>query len=402
MRVLHVIPGIAPRYGGPSAVILPMCAALARLGVQVEIATTDADGAGHRLDSSSISSCPVPVHLFRRDFSERWKYSRGLSRALSRHASDYDILHVHALWSFATTAACAAGRRHGTPVIVRPCGMLSPYTWGRSAWKKQLYWWAVERRNLAGARAIHVTSTAEAAEVRALRLPATVRTVIVPNGVDAAAWGVELRPDHLRQRCGGRAGDRPIVLFLSRLHPKKGIVRYLLPAFARLKTDAFLAIAGGADEHAPEHEAEVQAAVQQLGLDDRVALLGPVSPDERWWLYDGAAVFVLPSRSENFGIVVTEAMARGVPVVVSNAVQACEHVKQAGGGRIVSLDEENVATALDEILTHMETGKILGQNGRGYVRRHLSWDRIAATLLQLYNTTASSTLASNPCESLIS
>jgi glycosyltransferase involved in cell wall biosynthesis len=401
MRVLHVIPGIAPRYGGPSAVIMPMCAALARLGVQVEIATTDADGAGRRLDSSLVRSCPVPVHLYRRDFSERWKYSRALSRALSRDAGNYDILHVHALWTFATAAACAAARRHGTPVIVRPCGMLSPYTWSRSAWKKQVYWWAVERRNLASARAIHVTSTAEADEVTALQLPSTARTVVVPNGVDAAAWEVEPRPDYLRQRCGGRAGNRPIVLFLSRLHPKKGIVDYLLPAFARLKADAFLAIAGGADEHAPEHEAEVRTAVQRLGLAERVALLGSVSPDARWWLYDGAAVFALPSRSENFGIVVAEAMARGVPVVVSDAVQACEHVKQAGGGRIVSLDEEKLADALDDVLANREAGKILGQNGRVYARTNLTWDRIAATLLQLYNATVSSPMALNPSESPI-
>src|SRR5690348_14224556 len=138
MRVLHVIPGIAPRYGGPSAAILPMCGALSRVpGLQVEIATTDADGAGRALTQDEVPPCPAPLHLFRRDFSERWKVSRGLGGWLWRHAGEYDLLHVHALWTFSTAAACAAARRHGVPVVIRPCGMLSDYTWGRSPWKKR-------------------------------------------------------------------------------------------------------------------------------------------------------------------------------------------------------------------------------------------------------------------------
>jgi glycosyltransferase involved in cell wall biosynthesis len=382
MRVLHVIPGIAPRYGGPSTAILPMCAALSRLpGLQVEIAATDADGAGRAIDPKSLPPCPVPLHLFRRDFSEQWKFSRGLAGWLWHHARDYDLLHVHALWSFSTAAACAAARRHGVPLVVRPCGMLSPYTWERGAWKKRLYWLAVERRNLAGARWIHVTSRGEAEEVEALGLPPPV---VIPQGIDEAAWQIESRPDYLRGRCGDLAGDRPIVLFLSRLHPKKGVTDYLLPAFARLKSDAVLAIAGGPDEHEPGYEAQVRAAVERLGLSRRVVLLGPVRPEERWWLFDGAAAFVLPSHSENFGIVVAEAMARGVPVVVSDAVQASDHVLRAAAGRVVPLDVGAVASALDRLLGAPTTSTAMGERGRRYVREQLGWDSIACQIARSY------------------
>jgi glycosyltransferase involved in cell wall biosynthesis len=280
--------------------------------------------------------------------------------------------------------------------------MLSPYTWGRSAWKKRLYWWAVERRNLSGARAIHATSSAEADEVKALRLPPSVRTVVIPNGVDNAAWEVESRADYLRQRCGGRAGDRPIVLFLSRLHPKKGIVDLLIPAFSRLRTDAFLVIAGGVDEHAPEHEAEVRAALKRFNLADRVALLGSVLPAERWWLYDGASVFVLPSRSENFGVVVAEAMARGVSVVVSQEVQACEHVKQADGGCVVSLDVDELGTTLEKLFREPNTRHALGQNGAEYARTNLNWDRIAAALIEVYDATVKPVAVRYPDERSLS
>jgi glycosyltransferase involved in cell wall biosynthesis len=261
--------------------------------------------------------------------------------------------------------------------------MLSPYTWSRSTWTKRLYWRAVEARNLASVRCFHVTSKAEAQEVADLGAT-TAPSVVISQGLDADAWQTETRPGTLRRRCGEAAGDRPIVLFLSRLHPKKGIVDFLLPAFARQKTDAFLAIAGGPDEHAPAHETEVRAAVERLGLSDRVALLGSIPAEERWALFDGAALFVLPSRSENFGIVVTEAMARGLPVVVSQEVQAAEHVRAAGAGRVVPLEVGALAATLDELLGNPEATRALGAHGRQYVREHLSWDRIAGSIVEMY------------------
>jgi glycosyltransferase involved in cell wall biosynthesis len=398
MRVLHVIPGIAPRYGGPSTAILPMCAALSRLpGLQVEIAATDADGAGRRIDPKDLPPYPVPLRLFRRDFSEQWKFSRGLAGWLWHHAGDYDWVHVHALWSFSTAVACAAARRHGVPVAVRPCGMLSPYTWERGAWKKRLYWRAVERRNLAGARWIHVTSPGEAEEVEALGLSPRVPPVVIPQGVGEAAWQTEARPGYLRERCGGRAGDRPIVLFLSRLHPKKGVTDYLLPAFARLRADAFLAIAGGPDEHEPGYECEVRAAVERLGLSERVALLGPVRPAERWWLFDGAAVFVLPSHSENFGIVVMEALARGLPVLISQGVQCGDHVLRAEAGRVVPLDVGDVAAGLDDLLGREQARREMGRRGSLYVRDVMSWGTVAQQIGSAYNGVAG---PSGPCRDL--
>lgn len=388
MRVLHVIPSIAPRYGGPSTAIAPMTEALNRLpDLRVEIAATDANGTNGRLAPASFQGGPTPIHLFRTSFSERWKCSAGLWKWLHGHAREYDLLHVHALWSFSTTAACSAARRHRLPLIIRPCGMLSPYTWRRSAWKKRLYWKAVERRNLMAAHCFHVTSRAEASDLSGLGL--TAPAVVIPQGVDAQAWRLGPRPDLLRRRCGARAGDRPIVLFLSRLHPKKGIVDFLLPAFSRLKTDAFLALAGGPDEHEPGYETQVRSAVSRLGLESRVALLGPVSVEERWSLFDGAALFVLPSHSENFGLVVTEAMARGCAVVVSEAVQAGEHVTRAGAGRVVPLEVEALAASLEELLSRPSVAAEMGEHGRRYVCEHLTWDRVARDIAAMYRKCSS-------------
>jgi glycosyltransferase involved in cell wall biosynthesis len=385
MRILHVIPAIAPRYGGPSSAILPMCSALGRIpGLEVEIATTDADGNGRHVDPKAVAHWPVPVHLFRRDFSEQWKLSREMGAWLRRHTAEYDLLHVHALWTFSTAAACWAARRRGVPFVIRPCGMLSPYTWQRSAWKKWLYWRAVERRNLDQARWIHVTSGDEAREVTALRLPSAPPPVVIPQGLEDAAWTTERRPDYLPRLCGEQARGRPIVLFLSRLHPKKGITDYLLPAFAGLRGDAFLAIAGGRDEHEPGYEAEVRATVERLGLSPRVALLGPIPARERWWAFDGAVLYVLPSHSENFGIAVTEAMARGVPMVISSQVQASEHVERARAGRAVPLGVESLAQAMADLLENEPERTAMGERGKTYAREHLAWDEVVQTIARHY------------------
>jgi len=385
MRVLHVIPGIAARYGGPSTVLPPMVQALNRLpGVTAEIATTDADGASASISQKLVDQLNIPVHLFHRTFSERWKFSAGLWRWLNRHVSDYDLLHVHALWTFSTTAACAAARRHSVPVVLRPCGMLSHYTWKRSAWLKRFYWRALDRRQIATVRRFHVTSSAEGAEVECLSLPNKVPAVIIPHGLAPEAWESLACPETLRRRCGPKANDRPIVLFLSRLHPKKGLADLLLPAFARLRSNAFLAIVGGLDENAPGYEAQIRATAAELGLTNRIALLGSVAAHERWSLFDGAAVFVLPSHSENFGMVVTEAMARGAAVVVSREVQASEHVVLANAGSVVSLDVAALAAALDLWLSQPDARQAAGENGRRYAREHFQWDQIVKRIHALY------------------
>jgi len=361
-----------------------MVAALNRLpGVTAEIATTDADGPGRRIDPALLPA-GVPVHLFRRTLSERWKFSAGLGRWLNRNARNYDLVHIHAVWSFAPAAAGRAARRAGVPYLVRPAGMLSGYTWGRGAWAKRAYWRLVERATVFGAAGFHVTSPDEATEVAAVRPGA--RTFVIPNGVEDAARTVPPDPTALRRRCGAAAGNRPILLFLSRLHPKKGVADLLLPALAQSAGGAFLAIAGGEDFHAPGHEAEVRTAIARLGVRDRVGLLGPVAAAERWNLFDWAAGLVLPSRSENFGIVVAEAMARGCPVVVTDGVQAKNLVIAAGAGRVVPFDPLALAAALDELVGRPELRASLGDAGRRYAAEHLTWHRVADALLSMYHT----------------
>lgn len=384
MKILHVISVIAPRYGGPSAVILPLCEALNRLpGVDIELATTDADGPGRRIDAARVKT-RFPIHVFPRVLSERWQYAPKLGRWLQTNALKFDVLHIHALWTYAPGIAMRCARRAGVPYLLRPAGMLSPYTFARRPMLKKLAWAARERAVLRHAAGFHTTSDEERAEV--LRLHPAARVCVVPNGIDEAAWSIppRQRADGPYEEIGTHSINRPIILCLSRLHPVKGIVDLLLPAFARMVTRASLVIAGGADERAPQYETEIRDTVARLGIQNRVTLIGRTEGAEKWALYDLADVFVLPSHTENFGVVVAEAMARSCAVVVTDQVQASSHVRAAGAGLVVGRCVRSLSAALDDLVGDASRRMTMGEGGHIYARKHLQWDAIAATVARMY------------------
>jgi glycosyltransferase involved in cell wall biosynthesis len=262
--------------------------------------------------------------------------------------------------------------------------MLSAYCLSRRAWKKRIYTALIERRTIARAAAIHATGQDEARDVA--RIFPGLTMFVIPHGMESEAWRVPAAPDRLPSQYIPSAAGKPIVLFLGRLHPVKGITDLLLPAFARLTTPAHLALAGGTDSRAAGYDREVAREIDRLGLADHVSLLGDIPRDDRWHLFDGAAVFVLPSFSENFGMVVAEAMARGCPVVVTDTVNASEHVAAAGCGVVVPRDVGRLAEALTNVLTDPTARTRLGGAGARYAADRLAWPRVAEELVGVYQT----------------
>ncbi|HEX8430030.1 MAG TPA: glycosyltransferase, partial [Longimicrobium sp.] len=263
MKVLHVIPAVAARYGGPSVAVRAMARGVRALGAEVTVATTDADGAGRLpvpLDRA-VDEDGVRFRYFARTLPGEWKLSLPLARWLAASVAEFDVVHVHACFSYSTIPGCRAPLRRGVPYILRPLGTLDPWSLGRGAARKRGYLALIERKHLRHASAIHATSAAEAEGIAALGFGATTR--VVPLGVDLAAAAPERAP-----------GPRLRLLFLSRLHPKKGLP-LLLEAVAALtrdgRADVELAIAGdGSDAYRSELEGRVRA----LGIGDRVSFLG--------------------------------------------------------------------------------------------------------------------------------
>jgi glycosyltransferase involved in cell wall biosynthesis len=249
--------------------------------------------------------------------------------------------------------------------------------------KKRAYWSLIERRTVMRASGFHVTSDEEAEEVRSVRPDA--RIFVIPNGVESAAFVAPSETSRLKERFGPLANGAPILLFLSRLHPKKGIVDRLLPAVAAMRSRACLAIVGSEDAGAPGYDQSIRRVIRRLSLENRVSLLGPIVGDDRWSLYDGAVAFVLPSHAENFGIVVAEAMARACPVVVTKEVQSASLVRQAAAGAVVDGGPAEIAAALDALISDEPKRVSAGEHGRVFARRHLQWSSVAERLTSMYH-----------------
>jgi len=269
-------------------------------------------------------------------------------------------------------------RQAAKPYIVRPIGQLSPWSLSQKASKKRLYLTLCERRNIAAARAIHCTSEAEKRDVLAFnpKLPAFVS----PIGLAAT----ERMPDArmmLRRRFSVDETQQ-VVLYLGRLHEKKGI-EDLLGAVARLSVDKVMLIIAGSGDH--RYEATLRERATGLGLQGRVHFTGFVTGEEKDTLLQGSDIFALPSRHENFGIAVLEALMAGLPVLIASGVAIEEFVRKIGAGVIVEPSSEAVEAAL----RCMIAGGAVGADERGRISEAtasaFSWESIARELIDKYN-----------------
>jgi glycosyltransferase involved in cell wall biosynthesis len=381
MNILHVIPSLAPRYGGPSVACPELCRALAQRGHRVSIFTTNRDGSGVQDVPLGV---PVEVdgvyhHYFPIRAPRAWATSPALARALRRAVPGADVVHVHSLFLFPTTAAAHAARRSGVPYLIRPHGTLDPFLRRRHPLRKAVYTALLERRNLAGAAAIHFTSDEE----RELAAPVTARyaSVVVPLGVRVP----DESPDPgTMARLFPETTGRRVVLFLGRLNFKKGL-DLLIPAFAALRRavpDAHLLLAGPDDGYG----GRVRAWVDEHRLREHVTLAGFLGGPSKWAVLAAAQAFVLPSYTENFGLSVVEALAAGTPVIVSDRVNVCREIEQAGAGIVVPPSVPALAAALVEMFRDRGAARRLGEAGRRLARRRFTWERAACDMEMVYGT----------------
>jgi glycosyltransferase involved in cell wall biosynthesis len=378
VKILHVIPSAAPVDGGPNLAVRAMARGLIDRGVHVTVATTNAAGDGTLdvpLDAPVIDG-GVVYRFFARTVPGSWKFSWPLTRWLWSNAGRYDVVHVHALFSYATIPACRAASHAPVPYVLRPLGTLSEWSLRHRGWKKRPYYSLLERSHLERASAIHVTSDAEAVDLA--RLGFGDRTRVIPLGVDVAE----------RRNTRAPAIGGPLrLLFLSRLHEKKNIPLLLraLASDGPTGRGVQLTIAGDGD---PRYRAELERLTGELRLGDRVRFVGHVDGDAKDALFATCDCFVLPSAHENFGLAVAEALAAGMPVILTPGVALAGAVAVAGAGIVVDATDTALAAALTWAAEHPA---VLGEmRGRAWqmARRDLSWDTSCSRLVALYEELA--------------
>ena len=369
MRVLHVIPSVADRSGGPATAIVPMCRALMQQGIEVLLLATDAGLEGPEIDEYK----GVPAKLFPVELGESFKYSRPLAAWLSAKVGQFDLVHVHAVFNHSSVAAARACRRAGVPYVIRPLGTLDPWSMTQKSLRKRIFWQVAGKRMMQGAAAVHYTSEAE--KLATERLTGMNHGRVVPLGIETTAASSR---EVLVQHFPSLAGD-PYVLVLSRLHPKKAL-DVLLEAFLSLdeKFSALrLVLAGdGPDEY-------VAKLKQMAASDPRILFTGWIDGERKNALLSCASLLALPSHQENFGLCVMEALSHSVPVLVSPGVNLAPEIVTAGAGWVAPIDKEALTAKLEEALSDEAELAKRGRAGQQLSRQY-SWENAAKHLVQLY------------------
>lgn len=384
LKILHVIPAVAARYGGPSMAIFSMCQALQQQRIEPLIATTDADGPG-RLPVAlgyPVTYQNVPTIFFPRAWDEGLKHSPALARWLLANVQRFDLVHIAAIFSHSSLAAARACRRHSVPYIVRPLGSLAPWSLSRKRLRKGLMWHVGVKQMLHGAAAVHYTTTAERREAQE-RLRSR-RGVVIPLGIDEAVLQTSTAPSLFRQRHPA-LGQHPYVLMLCRLHPKKGIelcIKAFLDIVQRTALQHWRLVVAGDGE--ASYVVNLQQIVRQRDGERKVLFTGWLAGDEKHAALQGAALFALPSYQENFALCVAEAMACGVPVMVSPHVNLADEIRTTGAGWVVDLKHADLCQALQDALVGEEQRVACGAAGRDLILSRFRWETVATKLSQLY------------------
>lgn len=382
MKVLHVIPSVATADGGPARAVVQMVKALRENGIDAEIATTDDAGHGNHMEVPTarfVQHLDCPVIFFPRQIGY-YKASFPLGHWLRRQVRDYDLVHIHALFSYASWAASRACRLSGVPYLVRPLGLLNRYGMEhRRPWLKRLSFHLIERPLLNHCSAIHYTSQQEADEASRLRLQSPF--AVIPLGIDLQPF--ENMPDAREFiQLWPEAQEKRVLLFLSRIDAKKGL-DLLLPAFAsvhKIHPDALLVIAGSGD---PALEAKLKDMAIELGIQNEILWTGFLDGREKLAALSAAEIFTLPSRSENFGIALLEAMAAGKACVTTVGV-ALAHDATPGSLNVVPLEVPALANALIDLLNRSDETTRLGEAARKCARGTFSSEATVQLLLNLY------------------
>jgi glycosyltransferase involved in cell wall biosynthesis len=385
MKILHIIPSVAIIRGGPSQAVLEMVQALNNIdGIAAEIATTNDNGSG--LLNVPLGQCSqyqqVPIWFFPR-FSphihavREFAFSSDLTIWLWQNIQKYDLLHVHAIFSYPSTIAMAIARHHKVPYIVRPLGQLCTWSMQQSTRKKRIYLQLIERANLNNCRSIHFTSEQEQQEASQLNLP--VPNFILPHGLSTVQVVSNAR-QRLRQHFN-LPEDEPIVLFMSRIHPKKGL-DYLIPALANIIDQRFTFILAGDGSSA--YEAELKSLIAANNIQNRTHWTGFVTGELKDLLLQGSDLFVLTSHSENFGVSVLEALAAGLPALVTPGVALSDLVSQQKLGYVPELDVQSIANSIRQSLADPGTARVLGTLASQFVSENYGWQNMATKLANVY------------------
>ena len=367
MRVLQIIDQISRDAGGPSRSVQGLVAGLNAAGVETWLLTLNHG------DEPWI------------DGVTRFENGGVFEEVVQR--VEPDVVHLHGIWSMALHRCAVVCRRLSIPHVIAPRGMLEPWSLRQKWLKKWIARWLYQDRDLKCAAALHATAESEAEQFRKLGFKNPV--IVSPNGVNVPGKFEPRNTQNTRKR----------VLFVSRMHPKKGVMEFVeawrqvvsggVEEWRSWNVELVYTVSGELEK---EYEAKVKARVKELGLDDQFIFTGALNDEEKWNAYARADLFVLPTYSENFGIVVAEALWAGVPVITTKGTPWKE-LEDRKCGKWIDLPEEGsnpsdwlaLVSALKVMMSMSDDGRReMGERGRRLVEEKYTWDAVVKAMVKGY------------------
>ena len=370
-KVLHVIGGISRDSGGPSRSVQGLVAGLNAVGVETWLMTLN-HGDEPWVDGVTR-------------FENGGEFEEVVQRV------EPDIAHLHGIWSVALHRCVETCRRLGVKYVIAPRGMLEPWSLQQKWLKKRIARLLYQDRDLKCAAALHATAESEAEQFRKLGFKNPI--IVSPNGVNVPKNFS--RVEHVDRV------EKKRVLFVSRMHPKKGVLE-LVEAWDKLSSVSSVCsvvkdwccelVYTGNGDFEREYEKKVKARVMELGLEDQFIFTGALNDDEKWAAYARADLFVLPTYSENFGIVVAEALWAGVPVITTKGTPWKE-LEDRKCGKWIDLPEEGsnpsdwptLVSALECMISMSDDERRqMGERGRMLVEEKYTWDAVVKAMVKGY------------------
>lgn len=390
LNILHYLCTCRVADGGVPKAAIDLADGCARAGHHVTFLTWDdqvAPDSWKRGDAPNVRLVKIPAPKLPAGF-----FTPPQMEVFEDHLRGADVAHLHAMWTPSNLQVAIAARALGVPYCLSPHGMLDDWSMTQSPMIKRLFMLAIGSNLLANAAFVHLTAEAELKQ--ASRWIARGNGLVIPLIMDLGPYRSLPGPEPARRKFALRDDGPTRLLFLSRIHPKKG-VEALVRAAAILRDAGhpFELVIAGPDEGDYGHR--MRALADELRLNDVVRFVGPVVGVEKVSLYQQAELFVLPSAQENFGFVFFEALAAGTAVLTTRAVDTWGELVESGGTVVydpsesVELGPRLLADAIAPMLSNRDLLRVMGERGRAWTLEHLAADRVVGRYITAYRAARS-------------
>ncbi|OGX15717.1 MAG: hypothetical protein A2166_03035 [Omnitrophica WOR_2 bacterium RBG_13_41_10] len=363
--------------------------ALVKKGIEVTVYTTnvgldDSVAVNQELDIEGVKVTYFGfIKLFEFLGTVGWQFSRHITRALKSNLAAFELIYIVDIWSYPATIAAYYSRLYGKPYVVVPSGMFYPRTFYKKIWKKWPYYHFAIKRYLEEASAIHYTSRDEAEKTHSF-LNLNNRAIVIPNGIELSEFSNFANSHALRAEMP-LLKDKKIILFLGRLTWTKGL-DILVQAYAMLRKDvkdAHLLIVG-IDQKSYSQKIKRWVRERGMNLDTDITFTGMLTGNDKLKAYKACDIFVLPSYSENFGMTIVEAMACGVPVIISDKVGIHKEIECNKAGIVIEPNAQSLYQAMKLLLENAGLRKEVSINGRKMAEEYYDIDKVADKMITAY------------------